>query len=167
MSDENMQKTPAPTEPIAEPDPATAQPVEPAAEPPTPETQTRPERQAARYRVELREAQAQRDAALAMLDQARRALIEKDNDIMSWVMSSARHDLTQAIPGEKLATFFDAQGQPDRDAIKEYVDSELERKPYLSCRNRLTDATKHIIRMHEGDGTFRLKRDPLKQALRK
>ena len=132
----------------------------------TPEPESRPERQAARYRRKLRDAEAQRDAALSMLEAARRSII-LNHPAMNKVIESARPDVIAGIDAESLERMFGENGKPDDEAITAHVRNLLSAKPYMASAGRPTQATRHIIDGAKGEGTFRIQRDPLAQALRK
>ena len=161
MSDESTQEPTAPTEPITEPNPAPAQHVDPA-----PEPESRPERQAARYRRELREAEKQRDKALDMLESARRAIISQ-HQAMERITQTARHDVIKGIDADTLESFFGENGTPDDEAITTYIADLTAKRPYMAAASRPNPDIMHIINGMKGEGTFRLKRDPLSAALRR
>lgn len=132
----------------------------------TPEPESRPERQAARYRRELRDAEAQRDAALSMLEAARRSII-LNHPAMNKVIESARPDVIAGIDPDTLDGMFDENGKPADEVITAHLQDLLAAKPYMTKRPVATQTVKHIIDGAKGEGTFRIQRDPLAQALRK
>lgn len=129
---------------------------------------SRAAREAARYRTQLRQAEAERDEARRMLNSARREIIAA-SPAMGRILSSARRDAYDAADDETRAGLFKEDGSPDDDAIKKFADDVATRRPYMASYgpgSQPSQAMLHVIQASRDRSTFRTpKGDPLRKAV--
>lgn len=121
-------------------------------------------REAAKYRVELRKAEKERDEALAQLAAARRSIL-LSCEAMTQVEPTAREDLISEFDAETSAEFWHDDGTPNSDAITAAITAELERKPYMKKRAVMNPGIKNLIKGQNGLGHYRPHTDKLKTAI--
>lgn len=160
---ENTEQEPGATaEPIAEPEPETAEQNEPTEPEGNDKQVTKLRREAAKYRTELRETQSQLETANAQLTAARRQIIANSREVAGYVRSDAINDLLAEIDVDGL---FDESGQLDSNALADAVQQQIRRRPYWdrqpgkqAMQTALSNSAPHVHKP--------VAADPLSRALR-
>lgn len=120
-------------------------------------------REAAAYRVRLRQAEAERDQARAQLATARKELVT-GSPAFRRISEEARSDAFDLADDETRAGFFGDDGRVNEDAVKTWADKLAIERPYMSGRHCI--AVENMLRGLSDPGPYRPpKRDPLKSAV--
>lgn len=94
-------------------------------------------REAAKYRVQLREAETERDGLRAELDSMRRATLTAA--LSNHMDAAAAKDVTGAMTGDELTALF-RDGAPDPKAVAQYAAAQIEAHPYMDIAAKARQA---------------------------
>ncbi|MBF9695546.1 hypothetical protein IHQ76_01795 [Bifidobacterium dentium] len=158
----NWHVEPEPAEPIAEPEPETAEQNEPTEPEGNDKQVTKLRREAAKYRTELRETQSQLETANAQLTAARRQILANHRAVTGWVRDDAVGAL---LDGLDVASMFGEDGTLDADALGNAVQEQLKLHPYYD-RKPGSGAMKMVLANHAPHVRQPVSADPLSRALR-